>query len=382
MPVRVQWMRWDQTGWDHYGMANLYDVTMGADANGNIIAADWQTYGQPQSNIDETKRLIGSALNPPTTWPATQGVGGIAPSDAAVYGTTTTSALAGTTLGWINTNRRVLSKTQPLYGGGLKCNFLRAPSAPQSYFASEQIVDELAHAAGMDPIAFRRQNIDPTTTAGQRWLSVLDGATLAAGWVPKVANSVKQTGAVRTGRGFGFGTFASSQVGIVADVSVNMKTGKLVAKHLYIAQNNGITIGPQLVTNQMSGAATQGLSRAMWEEPTWNTERVTSLDWVTYPILRFADHPAVTLVNAHPSQYVTVVPGDFTTATNPGADVSAGNTNAFNQGQLLTGSGEPPEAAIGSAVANAFFDATGARVRQTPMRPATTLAAIKAAGVS
>ena len=375
-PVRVQWMRWDQHGWDHYGMANLYDVTMGADASGNIVGSSWQTYGQPQSNIDEHKRLLGTV-----TWPAVPGGGGINASDSAVYGAPTTSAASSGPQGWINNNRTVLAKTQPLYGGALKCNFLRAPSAPQSYFASEQIVDELAHASNMDPVAFRRMNVDHSTVAGNRWLAVLDGATLAAGWQPKVANSVKQTGTVRTGRGFGFGTFASSQVGIVADVSVNVKTGKLVATHLYIAQNNGITIGPQLVTNQMSGAAIQGLSRAMWEAASWNTERVTSLDWVSYPILRFADTPKVTLVNVHPGQYVTVVPGDFTTSTNPGADVSAGNTEAFNEGWNLSGSGEPPSAAVGSAVANAFFDATGARIRQAPMRPATVRDALKAAGV-
>jgi CO/xanthine dehydrogenase Mo-binding subunit len=375
-PVRVQWMRWDQHGWDHYGMANLYDVTMGADANGNIVASNWQTYGQPQSNIDETKRLMGLV-----TWPAVPGVGGINSSDVAVYGAPTTSAASSGPQNWINTSRTVLAKTQPLYGGALKCNFLRAPSAPQQYFASEQIVDELAHAANMDPVAFRRMNIDHTTVLGNRWLSVLDGATLAAGWQPRVANSVKQSGTVRTGRGFGFGQFASSQVGIVADVSVNVKTGKLVATHLYIAQNNGITIGPQLVTNQMSGAAIQGLSRAMWEAASWNTQRVTSLDWVSYPILRFADTPKVTLVNVHPGQYVTVVPGDFTTASNPGADVSAGNTEAFNEGWNLSGSGEPPSAAVGSAVANAFFDATGARIREAPMRPATVRGALKAAGI-
>ena len=87
-----------------------------------------------------------------------------------------------------------------------------------------------------------------------------------------------------------------------------MKTGKILVKHLYIAQNNGITAGPQLVANQMSGAAIQGLSRVMWEQPTWSTERVTSLDWVSYPILRFADAPKVTLVNVHPGEYVTVNP--------------------------------------------------------------------------
>ena len=116
----------------------------------------------------------------------------------------------------------------------------------------------------------------------------------------------------------------------------------------------------------MSGAAIMGLSRCMVEEATWNTERVTSLDWVTYPILRFADCPSVTLVNVHPGQYTVVIPGDMT-ATNVGTDV--GNTNAFNEGWTLTGSGEPPLAAIGSAIANAFFDATGVRIRQTPMNP-------------
>jgi CO/xanthine dehydrogenase Mo-binding subunit len=363
-------MRWDQTGWDHYGQAHMADVTMGSDANGNIVAADWVSYGQSQSNIDEHKRLLGSA-----TWPAVPGGNGFSPSDSGVY------QAAGYGPKYLY-QRRVLSKSQPLYGGALKCNFLRAPSAPQTYFMSEQAVDELAHAAGMDPVAFRRQNIDPTQVSGARWLAVMDAATIAAGWKPRVANSIAQTGTVRLGRGFGFGTYASSQVGMVANVEVNMKTGKMVAKHLYIAQNNGITMGPQLVTNQMSGATIMGLSRSMVEEASWNTERVTSLDWVTYPILRFADHPAVTIINAHPGQYVTVIPGDFTTATNPGNDVSAGNTAAFAEGWVLTGSGEPPIAAISGAMANAFFDATGARIRETPMNPANVRGALKAAGLA
>src|SRR5262249_57781710 len=122
---------------------------------------------------------------------------------------------------------------------------------------------------------------------GQRWLSVLNAATSVAGWTPKVAASKLQSGNVVTGRGFGFGTFASTQIGMVADVEVTKNTGKIVAKHLYIAQNNGVTAGPQLVGNQMSGSAIQGLSRAMYEQYTFTKERLTSLDWVTYPILRF-----------------------------------------------------------------------------------------------
>ena len=363
VPVRVQWMRWDQHGWDHYGMANLWDVKMGADAKGNIIASDWQTYGQAQSNIDQTKLRWGTA-----TWPAVPGSGGIAPQDS-LYSFVTTGSGA----------KRVLAKTQPLYGGSFKCNFLRAPSAPQQFFASEQVVDELAKAMNMDPVAFRRQNIDGTTVAGARWLAVLDGSTLAAGWKPKVANSNPGTGNIRSGRGFGFGTFASSQVGIVADVQVNMKSGKIIPKHLYIAQNNGVTMGPQLVANQMSGAAIQGLSRALLEQTSFTKERITSLDWVTYPILRFDQAPKVTLVNVHPGEYVTVNP-DFA-AGGDKIDVTKGNTNAFANGWTLSGSGEPPTAAIGSAIANAFFDATGVRIRQSPMNSANVRAAFKLAGV-
>jgi nicotinate dehydrogenase subunit B len=125
----------------------------------------------------------------------------------------------------------------------------------------------------------------------------------------------------------------------------------------------------------MSGALIQGLSRAMLEQVTFNKDRVTSLDWVSYPILRFKDAPKVTLVNVHPGKYTTINPGDQT------QDVKAGNTAAFNNGWLLTGSGEPPTTAIGSAVANAFFDATGARIRQSPMTAATARGALLAAGI-
>jgi nicotinate dehydrogenase subunit B len=355
-PVRVQWMRWDQHGWDSYGPSHMYDVKAGIDANGKIVAMDWTSYGQPNATIDTHLELLGTA-----TWPAVPASGGPNPSDAAVY---------------VVPQRRVLAKTQPGYGGALKISALRAPNAPQSYFASEQIIDELAYAAKMDPIAFRRQNIDGTTVLGARWLSVLDAATIAAGWKPKVAASNLQKGDVVTGRGFGFGTFASSQTGVVADVEVNKKTGKIVAKHVWVSQNNGITVNLEGVTTQMSGALIQGLSRALYEQATWNKDRVTSLDWVSYPILRFKDSPTVTLINVHPGKYTTVRPGDTT------QDVQAGNTAAFAQGWNLSGSGEPPTTAISSALANAFFDATGVRIRQAPMNPATVRQVLKDAGVA
>jgi nicotinate dehydrogenase subunit B len=366
-PVRLQWMRWDQHGWDSYGPSHMYDVTMGIDAKGKIVAADWVSYGQPAGNIDTHLELLGTA-----TWPAVPGAGGPNPSDSAVYSQGATAPRTAA----FQYERRVLAKTQPVYQGSLKTSALRAPNAPQSYFASEQIVDELAYAAKMDPIAFRRQNVDGSTTLGARWLSVLDATTQAAGWKPKVANSNPQTGDVVTGSGFSFGTFASSQVGVVADIEVNKKTGKIVVKHATTAQNNGITVNLEGVTTQMSGALIQGLSRALYEQATWNKERVTSLDWVSYPILRFKDTPTVTLVNVHPGKYTITRPGDES------QDVMAGNTAAFNNGWALSGSGEPPTTAIAAAVANAFFDATGVRIRQAPMNPATVRQVLKDAGVA
>jgi prepilin-type N-terminal cleavage/methylation domain-containing protein len=181
---------------------------------------------------------------------------------------------------------------------------------------------------------------------------------------------------VVTGRGVAFGTFASSQVFLVTDIQVDKKSGKIVATHSTVSQNNGITVSVDGVANQMSGALIQGLSRALYEAPTWNKERITSLDWVTYPILRFKDSPRVTLVNSHPGKHTVVTPGDFS------VDVREGNTRAFNQGWNLSGSGEPPTVGIGASVANAFFDATGVRIRQAPMNPTHVRAALKDAGIS
>ena len=152
----------------------MYDVTMGANAAGMIVASDWTSYGQSGSTIDTDQELLGQV-----TWPAAPPAGGPTPSD----GGSTATPYGNTNYGSAyQFQRRVLAKTQPFYGGSLKSTALRAPNAPQSYFASEQIVDELAHAMGMTRISFRKRNIDGTATIGARWLAVLDGAVQASGY--------------------------------------------------------------------------------------------------------------------------------------------------------------------------------------------------------
>jgi len=295
------------------------------------------------------------------TWPAVPGNGGPNTSDT-LYAVATQ-------------NKRVLAKTQPLYNGSFKSSALRAPGAPQSHFAGEQIIDELAFAAGMDPAAFRKQNIDNTLAVGPRWQAVLTAVQAISNWQPKVANSVKQTGDVRKGRGLAFGTFANSQVAMVADIELSIKTGKIVAKHLYIAHANGVSMSPDLIANQAEGAAIQGLSRALYEELTFTKERVTSTDWVSYPILRIKDSPYVTVAIVTPDGYVVNKPGG-------GTNVQKGNTAASAANWATTGSGEPAQVPPGAAVANAFFDATGVRIRETPMNPVHVRATLKAAGVA
>jgi CO/xanthine dehydrogenase Mo-binding subunit len=351
-------MRWDEHGWTAYGPAAMYDVKAGVDAAGNITALDWTSYGQAGTSLMPTSELVGLA-----TWPAAPGNGGPNTSDG-IYKV----ALA---------NKRVLAKTQPLYGGSFKSDPLRAPGAPQSHFAGEQLIDELAVAAKLDPLELRRRNIDMTAAnnAGARWLASLEAVAKLSGWKAKVPGSAVGTGDIRKGRGFAFGTFASTQVAMVADVEVSIKSGKIVAKHVYIAHTNGISVNPDLVANQAEGAAIQGLSRALYERLSFTKDRITSVDWVTYPILRIKDSPKLTLALVTPDGYTVNTPGG-------GTSMQAGNVAATNANWAITGAGEPPTAPIAAAVANAFFDATGARIREAPMDPDRVRAALKAAGVS
>jgi CO/xanthine dehydrogenase Mo-binding subunit len=354
-PIRLQWMRWDEHGWGAYGPAAMYDVVGGIDAKGNMVALDWTAYGQAGTSLMTTSELTGFG-----TWPAVEPLGGPGTSDT-IYAVSTT-------------NKRVLAKSQPQYHGAFKSFALRAPGAQQSHFAGEQIVDELAYAAGMDPLAFRRQNIDGSTATGQRWLAVLDAATKVSGWKPGVRGANPGSGDVVTGRGFGFGTFASTQVGIVADITVSKKSGKITANHLYVVHTNGYSANPDLVANQAMGSAIMGLSRALYEELTFTPERITSIDWVTYPILRFKEAPKVTVALVDPSGYTVIEPGQGKSS------FITPNVNIANAGWLPGGAGEPGSVPPGSAVANAFFDATGVRLRQAPMTPARVRAALKAAG--
>jgi nicotinate dehydrogenase subunit B len=311
-PVRVQFMRWDDMGYDNYDGAEVIDVRAGVDANGKITAFDYVAYSQ------EDVAQPPSAIN----------TGGV----------------------YLIPNRKVLSNTAPRL---FMTAPLRSPMDRGPAFSTEQIIDELAYATGSDPLEFRRRNM----TGNDAWLAVLEAVADAASWQPGRAAAKLSDAKVVTGRGFGFGTHAyggglqgpgldfrtlepTTPAAAIADIEVNKKTGRIRVKHVYAAVAPGLVVNPARVADQVIGTAVIGTSQALIEEVTFNTSNVTSLDWATYPSLRFKDHPNVTPIVI---QQLDAVPG---------------------------GAGEEPISALFPAIANAFFDATGVRIRWVPMKPA------------
>jgi CO/xanthine dehydrogenase Mo-binding subunit len=208
------------------------------------------------------------------------------------------------------------------------------------------MIDELAYAAGMDPIEFRVQNMSGATN--QRDIDPLVAIKSVANWETRPSASKLQSGNVVTGRGVA----ATGKTGaVVAEIEVNKKTGKIVAKHMYGVQDVGLAISPGLVQNQMSGSLVQTVSRSL-EAVRYTKTRVTSLDYVTYPILRFKEAPNVTTVVLQRTD------------------------------QVSSGAGEPLVPGTPPALANAFFDATGVRIRQWPLTPGHVRAVLTAAGVA
>ena len=196
-------------------------------------------------------------------------------------------------------------------------------------------MDEWAFRLGIDPYEFRRRNI-----ADERWLGVLDAAAKAAGWTAPRKAAASLSGANRvTGRGIGLGTHLQSWGGAVADIEVDKQAGRVRVKHLYGAIDAGLVVNPGNVEAQITGQLVQTASRMLFEEVTFTPEGVTSLDWSSYPVIRFEDCPEVTPVIVQ----------------------------RLNEKSL--GAGEEVMAAAAAAIANAFFDATGVRMHEFPLSP-------------
>jgi CO/xanthine dehydrogenase Mo-binding subunit len=313
-PVRLQFMRWDEHGWDTYGPAHVGEARVSADAAGRIVAYEYHGWQHNWSNVETTTQLAGAA--PAAEWPpvAVQGV------NPLVCGGMYSIA-----------NLKLVNHRLPGLEY-LRAAWLRSPLDLSFTFVSEQAIDQLAVKLQIDPLEFRRLNI-----TDRRWLGVLDAAAAAANWDASRAPGHKSSARIRQGRGLGLGTHLVSYGGAVADIEVDMQTGQVRILHLYGALDAGLVVNPLIVEHQIEGQLVQTASRMLLEEVQFDRKRVTSLDWQSYPILRFQDCPAVTAVVVQ------------------------------RLDERSTGAGEETMAAAAAAIANAFFDATGVRLERYPL---------------
>jgi CO/xanthine dehydrogenase Mo-binding subunit len=215
---------------------------------------------------------------------------------------------------------------------------LRSPSRLQNTFAHESFMDEIAELMKADPVEYRLRHLrDP------RLIEVVKSAAKAANWKtrPSPQAGIRRTG-VAAGRGVSCVLYEGDNgyCAMVAEVEVNQDTGGIAVKRLVLAIDCGPISNPDGLRNQLEGGALHGVSRTLLEEVTWDDQKVTSIDWSTYrPLFMDADAPKIETVLINRSD----------------ADAM--------------GAGESAITVTAAAIANAVFDATGARIRQIPLMP-------------
>ena len=320
-PVRVQWMRADEHGWDPKGPPTLLDMRAGLEAGGTISA--WESELFIPNGIAGFVALVGAdhaglnslgQLSP----------GGVINDLAIPY------AIPN-----VKTTAHRLESTP------LKPAWIRSPGRMQNTFANECFLDEIAVAVGVDPLELRLQYLhDP------RGEELLERLAALSNW--RLRSKSDRQGEVVTGRGLAYVKYelVRTYVGVVAEVQVNTQSGEIAAKRFHIAHDCGQIINPDGLRNQIEGNVIQTVSRVLKEEVTFDRSMVTSLDWASYPIITFPEVPEVVM--------------DLIDRPH----------------EVPWGGGEPTAAVVPSAIANAVFDATGVRLRSVPFTPSKVKSAL------
>ena len=320
-PVRVQWMRADETARSPKSPPRAMDMEAGFDKDGNLMAWSSDFY-IAVNHIVAFKPLdfpllaaTDTGMPKPGNW-----VGFLFQNAGAPYAVPN-----------IRVNTRHVAETF------FRSAHLRSPGRIENTFANESFMDELAADAKSDPAEFRLKHIkDP------RAIAVIQAAMKRASWQSRAGtNPASGTGDIAKGRGIAFVRYnnATTYVAAVAEVEVNRKSGEVRVTRVCIGHDCGQIINPNGLANQIEGGVIQTVSRTLMEQVEWDKTKVTSVDWATYPILRFPDVPRVEVDMIN-------VPGD-----------------------VSWGAGEPTATVIPGAIANAIYDATGARLRSIPLTP-------------
>jgi CO/xanthine dehydrogenase Mo-binding subunit len=351
-PVRVQLSRQDEMAWENYGAACVIEQSAGIGDGETIIAWDCETWAASKGGrpgYDRPGNVVSGMLlgNPPEE---------IKPRPAAEprnelrnRSNAAPSYIAGCVNGKCNgagtvRSERVLTHTvaSPFFTGPL-----RSPLRIQNTFAHECFMDELSARAKADPVAFRLRHLSDA-----RLIDVLKAAAQAAHWEarPSPKPNLPRSGTV-TGRGVACVVYEGNNgyAAAVAEVSVDLESGRVAPKRFTVALDCGPISNPDGLRNQTEGGILQGTSRALLEEVRWDDKRVTSTDWESYNSL-YLDFEA-------PAVEITLI----------------NRTDA-----PATGAGETAITLVPAVLGNAIFDAAGIRLREVPFTAERVLAALRA----
>lgn len=326
-PVRVQWMREDENAWEPKGPPQLISIRSGLDMQGKVAAWEYAERTLPWTDARLSPMLASRQTG---IKPDVNGVflGG---NDGAAYNFENhKSVVSG--IPWI-------MSPNPLR----TCN-LRAPYSQARCFATESQMDEMAAAAGADPLEFRLRHL--SASDNKRVVDVLHAAASKAQWQARPWPQSGSDKNIAMGRGLALSGLSGTVVAQVAEIEVDKSTGKVTVKKVTVAHDCGIIVNPDGLRNQIEGNVIQGASRALMEQVDFDSAGVKNLDWQSYPILRFSEVPDVEIV-------------------------------LINQPAMQPmGAGEAASIATGAAIANAIFDAVGVRLREVPFTPERVLSAL------
>jgi len=325
-PVRVQWMRADEHGWDPKGPPQLLDVKAALDGNGDIVA--WESEAWLPVN---TPNLFNRAMLGFVAAGIQQQQGqSVAQVQGNVYPPYAIPNLTGT-VHWL--------KSTPL-----RSSNLRAPGKPGNCYAVECFMDELAAAAKRDPLEFRLKHLKDEVA-----IAILKRVADRMDWKPRPSpNPAAGNGREALGRGLAFVHYkhTDNRLGLGIEVAVDRNSGKVRVTRGVCIYEAGLAINPDAVRAQVEGNILQAISRTLHEEVTFDQSGVTSLDWVSYPILTFPDVPELEI------ELIGTVR------------------------DKPLGAGEAASAPVPASLGNAVFDATGVRLRKVPLTEARVRAAM------
>jgi nicotinate dehydrogenase subunit B len=329
-PVRVQWSRADENGWEPNGPPTLVDLRAAMDSAGSVTA--WESeFFIPQQTAGRfhvplvAQTLIGTAPQPDVA------PGNVFQNSNIPYKFANVKAVC---------HRLETTPFRP--------SWIRTPGRMQNTYANECFMDELAAAAKVDPIEFRRKYIDPNDKRG---LEVLDRLIALTKWEKRSSPQSGAAGNVAKGRGMSYVKYelVRTYVATAAEVEIDRTSGEIRVPKFYLVHDCGQIINPDGLKNQLEGNVIQTLSRTLIEELKFDRSKVTSLDWASYPILTFPLLPDIVI------------------------DLIDRPT------ERPWGAGEPASAVVPSAISNAVFDALGVRMRSVPYTPDKVKAALKSA---